>query len=96
MGLAANPGRSISFDSITSWRTPSDRASSMLLSRSLRAMVIDTAVTAVQRSPSTSWATFSSSIESTPPEKQTSADWYPAMVRRSFSCFAARSMNGGV
>ena len=38
------------------------------------AIVIDTAVSATQRSPSTSCATRSSSIESTPPEKQTSAE----------------------
>ena len=42
--------------------------------RSLAAIVIETAVSATQRSPSTSCATRSSSVESTPPEKQTSAD----------------------
>ena len=38
------------------------------------AMVTETAVSAGQRSPSTSCATRSSSVESTPPEKQTSAE----------------------
>jgi hypothetical protein len=42
--------------------------------RSLAAIVIDTAVSARQRSPSTSCATRSSNVESTPPEKQTRAD----------------------
>jgi hypothetical protein len=37
-------------------------------------MVIETAVRARQRSPRTSWATFRRKVESTPPEKQTTAD----------------------
>ena len=49
-------------------------ASSRAAARSLVAIVIDTAVSATQRSPSTSCATRSSSVESTPPEKQTSAE----------------------
>ena len=42
--------------------------------RSLAAIVTDTVVRATQRSPSTSCATRRSSVESTPPEKHTSAD----------------------
>ena len=41
--------------------------------RSLAAMVTDTVVSPTHRSPSTSCATRNSSVESTPPEKQTSA-----------------------
>src|SRR5947209_4450844 len=61
-------------------------ARSMAACRSLRAIVTETAVSAWQRSPSTSCATRSSSVESTPPEKQTRADSYPARTSRNRAC----------
>src|SRR5437763_15487488 len=64
--------------------------------RSLAAIVIDTAVSARQRSPSTSCATRSSSVESTPPEKHTSAEAYPPSTSRSRACFSASEGVGWV
>src|SRR3954467_1016139 len=70
-------------------RAPIAAARSVAARRSLAAMVIDTAVSATHRSPRTSCATRKSSVESTPPEKQTSAEPYPPITSRRRACFSA-------
>jgi hypothetical protein len=67
-GIHAEFGRDSSCDSVTSVRAPICAASSSAALRSLAAMVGDSATMATHRSPSTSCATLSSRVESTPPE----------------------------